>query len=97
MALAHPSERVDGALPPATRATVLEHVLEQVHPRRREAEVLGVASEGDGIVVGVKAHPLGYISVAKYALVTVDGSGDVVDAEACTGVTLRRRLSDDGA
>jgi hypothetical protein len=97
MALASPGGRVAGELPAATRAAVLEHVLEQVHPRRREAEVVGMTPEGDGVVVGVKAHPRGYISVAKYALVTVDGSGDVVDAEACTGVTVRRRLSDDGA
>jgi hypothetical protein len=97
MTLASPGGRVDGALSATTRAAVLEYVLERVHPRRREAEVVGVAPEGDGVVVGVKAHPCGYVSVAKYALVTVDGSGDVVDAEACTGVTLRRRLSDDGA
>jgi hypothetical protein len=93
-------------LPPAIRRSALTHALRAVHPDRKEAEVEDVVSGvtvGDdpgagpddpdtGHLVGVKVHPRGYLSTAKYALVTVDDEGAVVDAEACTRWELRRRI-----
>ena len=75
-----------------TRDAVLRHVLSEVHPDRLEAEVVATAPRGNGFWVGVKVAPRGYISNAKYALVTVE-DGAVVAAEACTGDDIRQSLS----
>jgi hypothetical protein len=84
---------VNEGLPADTRRRVLQHVLRRVHPDRREAEVVGVRPAVDGgRLLGVKAHPRGYLSSASYALVTVDEDGAVIGAEACTGRELRRVL-----
>jgi hypothetical protein len=83
---------VAAELPRAARAAALERVLRRVHPDRREAEVVGAVTTDRGHRVGVKVHPKGYLSTAKYALVTV-GEGEVTDAEACTGRELRRALA----
>lgn len=77
---------------PAVREAVLAHVLREVHPDRLEAEVLDAAPLDDGHLVGVKAAPRGYLSTARYALVTVDEGGRVVDAEACSRRAIRREL-----
>lgn len=84
---------MDPTLDPRTREAVVEHVLRAVHPDRLEAEVVDAAPVGDGLLVGVKVAPRGFVSTAKYALVTVDEEGRIVDAEACTGRELRRRLA----
>lgn len=86
---------MDESLSPDTRAAVLAHVLRAVHPDRREAEVAEVALADDELLVGVKVLPRGYLSTARYALVTVDADGEVVAAEACTGRELHRALSSD--
>ncbi len=83
---------VDDELDPAVREAATDHVLRVVHPDRREAEVVGMAPADGGVLVGVKVHPRGYLSTAKYALVTVDADGRVVDAKACSGRELRREL-----
>lgn len=82
---------MDETLPDEARSAALSHVLREVHPDRLEAEVVEAVPEGDRWLVGVKAHPRGYLSSAKYALVTVD-DGAVVDSEACTGGELRERI-----
>lgn len=86
---------MDESLDDATRERVREHVLASVHPDRREAEVVAVEPTAHGARVGVKAHPRGYLSTAKYALVTVDADGKVTAAEACTGRELRADLDAD--
>jgi hypothetical protein len=85
---------VASELAPDTRQRVLEHVLRDVHPDRIEAEVVGVAPAADGLRVGVKAHPRGYLSSASYAVVTVDGERTVTESEPCTGGELGRALDD---
>lgn len=72
----------------------VDHVLTTVYPGRHEGEVVGAHETTDGTVVGVKVAPAGYISTAKYALVTVDFTGDVVAAEECTKRELDARLGD---
>lgn len=72
----------------STREAVLNHVLSSVHPDRLEAEIVATAPRGDDVRVGVKVQPRGYVSTAKYALVTVE-DGEIVDAKACTGGELR--------
>lgn len=79
-------------LDPDVRETITRHVLREVHPDRLDAEVIDDAATDDGFLVGVKVPPRGYLSTAKYALVTVE-NGRVVDAEACSGKTLRRKLA----
>lgn len=71
-------------LPPAVREAVVERVLREVYPDRTEATVVGSTVADGGRRVAVKAHPNGYLSSAKYALVTVV-DGRVTDAEACSG------------
>jgi len=68
------------------------HVLQEVYPDRREATAIGSAPADDHVLVGVQAAPRGYFSTAKYALVTVDADGTVVDAETTTRSGLQRRL-----
>lgn len=75
---------------------VVKHVLREVHPDRVEGEVVGTAPVDGGLRVGVKVHPRSFFSTAKYALVTVDDEGQVVDSEACTGRELRRAVGSDG-
>ena len=87
-----PSPGVASDLPPERRRAVVRHVLAAVYPDRLEASVVGTADDDAGLLVGVKAHPRGYISTAKYALVTVDADGQVVGGERCTGRELRRAL-----
>ena len=84
---------MDGDLDRDARAAVIEHVLRDVYPDRQEAEIVDTAPTSEGLLVGVKAAPNGYLSTAKYALVTVDG-GRIADAEPCTGKTLRRELEE---
>lgn len=78
------------------RDAVVDHVLDAVHPDRREGEVVGTAPRDGGLLVGVKVHPRGYLSTAKYALVTLDADGQVVDATACSGRKVRRELEREG-
>lgn len=80
---------------PATREAAVEHVLREVYPGRLEAEVAGTATDERGPLVGVKVHPRGYLSTAKYALVVLDGEGAVLAAERCSGRDLRRELGPD--
>ena len=74
------------------RTAVIEHVLREVYPDRQEAEVVDTAPTSEGLLVGVKAAPNGYLSTAKYALVTVD-DGRIADVETCTGKVLRETLA----
>ncbi len=73
----------------AIRERAVKHVLREVHPGHTEGEVVGTAPVEGGLLIGVHVHPRGFFSTAKYALVTVDGDGRVVEAEACTGRELR--------
>jgi len=83
---------VDEHLDPDVRSAVIEHVLADVYPDRREAEIVDAAPLRGGYRVGVKAPPKGYISTAKYALVTVE-DGRIVAADPCSGKALRRELA----
>jgi len=80
-------------LAPAVRTAVIKHVLRELYPDRREGTVVETAPLSDGMLVGVKVAPSGYISTAKYALVTVE-DGQVSDAEPCSGKTLRQELAE---
>lgn len=84
---------MDADLPASVRETATEHVLSVVLPDRLSAEVVAAAASGDGWRVGVKAAPRGYLSSARYAVVTVDGEGAVVAADACTRPELRTALA----
>lgn len=77
------------------RTTALQHVLSTVYPDRLSGSVRGTKRTDDGLLVGVKVDPRGYVSTAKYALVTVGDDGRVVDAESVTGSELRRALAGD--
>ncbi|PSQ16847.1 hypothetical protein BRD00_09740 [Halobacteriales archaeon QS_8_69_26] len=70
----------------------VRHVLQEVFPDRLEASVIGSTSRDGTVLVGVKAAPRGYFSTAKYALVTVDAAGQVVDAESTTRGDVAREL-----
>lgn len=85
---------MDEELAPDVREAVIETVRRELYPDRRDAEILDATPTDGGLLVGVKAAPNGYISTAKYALVTVDDDGTIVDAESRSGKTLRRELSD---
>ena len=82
--------------PPAVREAAVDHVLASVHPDRLAAEAVGTAPLSGGTLVGVKAAPRGYVSTAKYALVTVDADGEVLDARGCTGREMREQLDEAG-
>lgn len=69
------------------------HVLREVHPDRLDATVVGSTPVDGGHLVGVKVAPRGYFSTAKYALVTVDQDGGVVDAEPTTRADIDRELA----
>lgn len=79
-------------LPDDARERVVKHVLREVHPDRSAGEVVGTTRVDGGFRVGVKLRPKAFFSTAAYALVTVDEAGRVVDAEACTGLELRRAV-----
>ena len=81
-------------LDPDLRAAATEHVLSAVYPDRLEAEAVDAAPLDGGYLVGVKAAPRGYVSTAKYALVTLDG-GAVVESESCTGRALRAAIAEE--
>lgn len=80
----------------SARERAVRHVLHEVHPSRREGSVVGTVPVDDGLLVGVQVKPRGFISTAKYALVTVDDDGRVVRAEPATGREVRRAV-DPGA
>jgi len=88
-----PSARVDEGLDPATRKAVIEHVLREIHPGRQEGTIRDTAPLPGGALVGVKVAPKGYVSTAKYALVTVE-DGEITAAESCSGQTLRREIAE---
>lgn len=76
------------------RETAIEHVLEHIHDDRLKGHVIGASTTTDGHHIGVEIEPRGFISTAKYALVTVSANGDVLEAEACSGQELRERFND---
>ena len=82
-------------LDPDLRAAATEHVLRAVYPDRLEAEVIDAAPLDGGYLVGVKAAPRGYVSTAKYALVTLDAGGAVAESESCTGKALREAIAEE--
>jgi hypothetical protein len=83
---------MDADPPEPVRETAREHVLSVVHPDRLTAEVVTAAPGDAGWRVGVKAAPRGYLSVARYAVVTLDGDAAVVAADACTRPEMRAAL-----
>lgn len=94
MAPAPEGKRVDGELDPDVRTAAIERVLRELYPDRQEAEIVDTAPVGGGHLVGVKASPNGYLSTAKYALVTVE-DGRIDDVEPCSGKELRRELPEE--
>lgn len=78
----------------ADRETAKRYVLEELHPDRRSAEVVGSAPVEGGRLFGVKVAVQGFLSRAKYALVVVDEEGAVVRGTACDRSRLRQRLAD---
>ncbi|NHN47778.1 hypothetical protein G9464_09235 [Halostella sp. JP-L12] len=86
---------MDEELDPGLRAAAVTHVLRAIHTDRQDAEVVDAAPVDEGYLVGVKAAPRGYISTAKYALVTLDDGGTVVDSESCTGQALRAAIAEE--
>ena len=86
---------MDEELDPDLRTAATEHVLRAVYPDRLEAEVVDAAPVDGGYLVGVKAAPRGYVSTAKYALVTLDGGGSVAESESCTGQALREAIAEE--
>ena len=86
---------MDEELDPDLRTAAVTHVLREIHTDRQEGEVVDAAPVDEGYLVGVKAAPRGYISTAKYALVTLDGGGSVVESESCTGQTLRQAIAEE--
>ncbi|WP_135820872.1 hypothetical protein [Halostella litorea] len=80
-------------LNPETRTAVIKHVLRELYPKREEGTILETVTLPNGVLVGVKVAPKGYISTAKYALVTVE-DGKVINAKRCSGKTLRRELTE---
>jgi hypothetical protein len=92
MTHAHERHRVDEDIDPDVRTAAIERVLGDVYPDRRDAEVVDAVPLDGRYVIGVKAAPNGYVSTAKYGLVTVDENGRVLNVEDCSGKTLRREL-----
>jgi len=77
----------------SAREVAIRHVLREVHPDRRTAEVLDSAPVPRGTLFGISVPPQGFLSQAKYAVVVVDGDGEVPESAACDRRELRDRLA----